>query len=528
MSTLLFIIVIGIFISGYIFYGNYVAGVFGLRPDKNTPAYARRDGLDYVPAKNWLVLFSHHFASIAGAGPIIGPVLAYLWWGWLGALVWIVLGTLFIGAVHDFSSLFISVRERGVSIGQVAQRYISKRASILFLIFLWFTLVIVIAVFAAICAKSFIRQPQVVISSLGLIPVAVFIGILMYKVRINFMVATIIGVSILGVLVVLGKVFPVSLPVANPYLAWLIILFVYAFFASIVPVNILLQPRDYLSSFLLFFGISIALVGILTRPFALSGAKLIVFNSEAGFLFPAMFITVACGAVSGFHSLVASGTTSKQLGNEADAKKIGYGAMVLEGVLAVIVLFAVAFGLKNIPRGVTEPAHIFSLGFARLAYFLGDYAQFIALVILNAFILTTLDTATRISRLLTQELCNLNNKWLATALVVVASGYLAVMNKWQLLWPIFGASNQLVAGLALIVASSWLFCKGKRYHFVFIPAMIMIMVTIIALGLKMMDFFQKKDYTLGIISAVLIMFGILGFAEFRKVRQCRQTERADS
>ena len=526
MSTILFILVIGLFIGGYIIYGRYLGRVFGIDSRRKTPAHTKYDGVDYVPARNWLVIFGHHFASIAGAGPIIGPVLAYLWWGWLGALIWIVLGTIFIGAVHDFSSLFISIREEGASIGHLSQKYISKRGSIFFLIFLWFALIIVIAVFAAICAKSFIEQPQIVGSSLGLIPVAMFVGFLIYKLRVNITFATLIGVGFLGALIFWGRSYPLQLGGSSPYAIWIIILFVYAFFASIIPVNILLQPRDYLASFLLFFGIAVASIGLIIKPFSLSGAKLISFSAPAGYLFPMMFITVACGAISGFHSLVASGTTSKQLSDEKDVLKVGYGAMILEGILAVIVLFCVAFGLKKIPQGVTETG-IFSLGFAKVGFFLGGYGQFIALLIVNAFILTTLDTATRITRFITHELFKIDNKWLATLLVVVVAGYFSLTEKWQILWPVFGASNQLVAGLSLIVASGWLFCRGKNYKITLIPAIIMIVITICALGFQIVGFLLNKNYLLSGISLVLIFFGILGMFEFRRLVKCRTNEKTN-
>jgi len=526
MSTILFILIVSLFIVGYLTYGRYVGRIFDINPQKKTPAHTRYDGVDYVPARNWLVIFGHHFASIAGAGPIIGPVLAYIWWGWLGALIWIVVGTIFMGAVHDFSSLIVSIREEGKSIGHLSQKYISKRGSMFFLIFLWFSLIIVIAVFAAICAKSFIEQPKIVVSSLGLIPIAIFVGFLIYKLRINFVLATTIGVGLLGALVFWGRFLPLQLGGSNPYALWVIILFVYAFFASIIPVNILLQPRDYLASFLLFFGIAVAFIGLIIRPFSLSGAKLISFNSPAGYIFPMMFITIACGAISGFHSLVASGTTSKQLSDEKDALKVGYGAMILEGILAVIVLFCVAFGLKKIPQGVTETG-IFSLGFAKVGFFLGDYGQFIALLIVNAFILTTLDTATRVTRFITHELFKIDNKWLATLLVVIVGGYFALTEKWQVLWPVFGASNQLVAGFSLIIVSGWLFFRGKNYKITLIPAIIMIVITIFALGFQIVGFIFNKDYFLSVVSLVLIFFSILEMIEFRRLVQCRRNEKVN-
>ncbi|MFH1504538.1 MAG: carbon starvation protein A [Candidatus Omnitrophota bacterium] len=516
MSIVLFLSAIILFLAGYIFYGGYIAKVLGINSDRKTPAHTKYDGVDYVPAKNWLVIFGHHFASIAGAGPIIGPVLAYLLWGWLGAFIWIIVGTIFMGAVHDFASLVISVREDGAGIGQIAQKYISKKAGIFFLIFLWLALVLVIAVFGAICAKSFIKQPQVVLSSLGLIPVAMFIGLLIYKLKVNIAAATAIGIVCLTGLIFLGNIFPFELKSANPYIVWIIILFVYAFFASVIPVNILLQPRDYLSSFLLFFGITAAFIGLVSRPFPIHTAKLISFTSEAGYLFPVMFITIACGAISGFHSLVASGTTSKQLANERDAKKVGYGATIVEGIVAIIVLFSVAFGLKSIPKGASE-TEIFSLGFASVSYFLGGWGKFIALVILNAFILTTLDTATRIARFLTQELFHIHNKWFAATLVIVCAGYLAIMNKWQVIWPLFGASNQLVAGLALIVISSWLFAKGKNYKITFIPALIMIAITVLALIFKIIEFYANQKYGHSLVAFALIVLGVWTLFEFKKV-----------
>ena len=521
MSIFIFVLAIGILICGYIFYGNYVAKIFGLDPRRKTPAFTKYDGVDYVPAKNWLMLFGHHFASIAGAGPIIGPILAYLWWGWLPALIWIVLGTIFMGAVHDFSALIVSIREGGVSLGQVAEKYISRRAGIIFLIFIWFALILVIAVFAAICAKSFIKQPQIITPSLGLIPIAIIVGFLIYRLKVNITISTLIGIGGLALLMFLGKNYPFKLTLGHPYILWVSLLLVYAYFASIVPVDVLLQPRDYLSSFLLFFGITVTFVGLVSKPLPIANAKVFIANSPAGYWFPIMFITIACGAISGFHSLVSSGTTSKQITNETNAKKIGYGAMVMEGILATIVLFSVAFGLKHIPAGKPDVAQIFSLGFASVGSFLGSYAQFIAFVILNIFILTTLDTATRITRFITQELLKINNKWLATGIVITAAGYFSLMNKWQIIWPVFGASNQLVAGLSLIVVSGWLSCKGKKYKITAIPGLLMVFITICALGAKTVDFLSKKNYTLSVIGIILIVLGLFSLMEFRRVVKCK-------
>jgi carbon starvation protein len=514
MSIFIFLIVISIFALGYFFYGRFIGNFFGVDAKIKTPAHTNYDGTDYIPAKNWYILFGHHFASIAGAGPIVGPVFAYIYWGWFGVLLWIVFGSIFMGAVHDFSSLFVSVREGGSSIGDIAKKYISKKASIIFLIFLWLTLILVNAVFAALCAKSFINEPRIVIPSLGLIPMAVIVGFLLYGLRIKTLLPTALGLSSLVYLIVLGNKFPLIFGF-NPYYIWVIILFIYCFFASVLPVNILLQPRDYLSSFLLFFGIIVSFVCIIIRPLPLVSSAFFKFSSDVGKFFPLMFITVACGAISGFHSLVASGTTSKQIASEKDMQKIGYGAMLVEAILAVLALFCVAFGLKDIPKGKT-PVDIFALGFSNVVFFLGDYAEFFALFFLNAFILTTLDTATRISRYLTQELFNINNKYLATLIVILASGYLCFTDTWEMLWPIFGASNQLVAALALIVISSFLIKKKKSCRITFIPALCMFLITISALCLQAYWFFKKNNYLLFSISCILIILGIFILVEFRR------------
>ncbi len=528
MSIVLFFSVLLIFSAGYCIYGKRVADIVGIEPARPTPAFTRSDKVDFVPAKNWSILFGHHFASIAGAGPIVGPVIAYMWWGWFGALLWIVLGCIFFGAVHDFLSLIISVREDGLSIGSVAEKYISPRAGKVLLIFLWCALVIVIAVFATLCARSFVAQPQVVLPSLGLIPLAILLGFMFYSRKIPVFPATLLGLIILAALVMAGNFFPVTLKVADPFLIWMAVLFVYAFFASILPVQILLQPRDYLASFLLFFGIAVSVLGLLTRPLPMKGAHFFSFFSPGhGPMFPLMFITVACGAISGFHALVSSGTTSKQLASENQARRIGYGSMITEGVLAVIALFSVAFGLRKIPSGIT-PVEVFSLGFGKAVYFLGDYAQVIAVVILNAFILTTLDTATRITRFLTQELTGVSSKWLATALVVAVGAYLGISGQWQNLWPMFGASNQLVAALALVVASAWLISHKKNYKIALIPAVVMLIITMAALVFNFFLFLQSETLKTGnkaVLCSLSVVLAVMSGVIVSELRQLKRKEK---
>ncbi|MCF7907874.1 MAG: carbon starvation protein A [Candidatus Omnitrophica bacterium] len=516
MSTLIFIVTSLIFLTAYFSYGKFLSKTLGIDAKRKTPADTAYDGVDYVPARNSFILFGHHFASIAGAGPIVGPVFAYIYWGWLGALIWIVFGSIFIGAVHDFVSLFISVREGGATIGQIAEKYISRRASIVFLIFLWLALILVIAVFAKFCASSFISEPKIVFPSLGLIPVAIIVGFLIYQKKVNIFAATVVGLIMLTFLIILGNSFPLVITGGNAYIIWLVILFIYSFFASIFPVNVLLQPRDYISSFLLFFGIAVAFVGIVLKPLPLAPSQVFKFSSPIGPIFPMMFITVACGAISGFHSLVSSGTTSKQLAKETDIQKIGYGAMLLEGLLAVIALICVAFGLRSIPQGEPNVIAMFAQGFGRIVFFLGDYAKFIALVIVNAFILTTLDTATRITRFLTQELTGIENKYLTTGIVIAVAGYFCISGSFQLLWPMFGASNQLVAGLALLVASSYLLKQGRNYKITLIPAIAMFIITFVALSVKAQQFFKTGNYLLFSLSIVLTLLGLFIIYEFIK------------
>jgi len=510
-------VILILILLGYIFYGNFISKILGIDENRKTPALSKFDGVDYVPAKNPLVLFGHHFSSIAGAGPIVGPVFAYIFWGWIDVIIWIILGSIFMGGVHDFVSMFVSIRKEGKSIGDVAEKYISKRAGFTFLIFLWFALIIVIAIFASLCAKTFVSMPEIVLPSLGLIFIALFTGFLIYRTNTGILASTIIGIILLAILLILGEKFPIKINFKNAFLIWMVVLLIYSYFASILPVNILLQPRDYLSSFLLFFGIGVMAAGIFLKPVPLENAKLFNFSSKAGFLFPVMFITVACGAISGFHSLVASGTSSKQITNEKDTKTIGYGGMLLEGILAASALFVVAFGLSKIPQG-KNPLEVFSLGFSKTVFFLGKYSAFIALVILNAFILTTLDTATRITRLLTQEITGLKNKWITTLIIILVGGYFAISGTWQTLWPLFGASNQLVAAIALLTGTAWLIHKKKNHLITLIPAIIMFLITLSALILKMPELLKAKNYLLFSIDVILVILGFFIIWEFLRKR----------
>ncbi|MFH1360816.1 MAG: carbon starvation protein A [Candidatus Omnitrophota bacterium] len=516
MNTVFIILLTAfIFCLAYLFYAKKIESIWQIDPKRPTPAITKFDGVDYVPARNWLVLFGHHFSSIAGAGPIIGPIIGVMLWGWGPVLVWVILGAIFFGGIHDFGSLIISIREEGVTIGDIASKSISHKAKIILSVFIWLALILVIAVFAYLGADTLVTQPKIVIPSLGIIPVAVLVGLGLYRFKLNSVAVTIAGLCALVGLIALGNKVPVTVT-GNAQNFWLIILLIYCFFASIVPVNILLQPRDYLSSFLLIAGILVGLAGILVSHPAMNAPVFISAQSSIGFLWPMMFITVACGANSGFHSLISSGTTSKQIANECHAKRIGFGAMLLEGFLAALVVVIVVGGLsaaefhQHIIQKTT-PVRIYGLSFGHMTQsFLGPYGGFIALTILNVFILTTLDSATRITRYVTEELFTIKNRYLSTILIIVLAGALAMGKDtannpiWQRIWPAFGASNQLVAALALLVITSWLLIKKRPTLYSLIPAVFMLLTSCSALGIQLTNYIKHKDYLLALISIVLM------------------------
>ncbi len=516
-----------LFFLGYRFYGSALERLFDVNPQNKTPAHTKYDGVDYVPAKNWLVLFGHHFSSIAGAGPILGPVIACAVWGWGPAVLWIIIGSIFIGGIHDFSSLMVSIRSDGRSIGDTAEATLGIRAKIIFSLFIWLSLILVIAVFAASAAKTLETTPEIVIPTFGIIPTAILVGLMLYRWRINTVISTIIGVVLLFILILLGY----YLPVKWTYQGWLFTLLIaYAYTASILPVNIILQPRDYLSFFVLFFGLIVGYLGLIITHPAIHTPSFVSFKGGEGYLFPMMFVTIACGAISGFHSLVASGTTSKQLNNERDARRIGYGAMLTEGVLSILAIIAVCAGLYWFggPEGFVYPELIkggkwivaFGKGFGEITKpILGVFGMFIGITMLKTFIVTTLDTATRITRYIGTELFGerlglgfMKNMYINSAIVIGLATYLA-MGPWQSIWPVFGASNQLVAALALLVVTTWLLSRQKMTIYTLIPAIFMLGVTITALILQAVKFFTDQKIMLGVISIVLLVLAIFMIEE---------------
>jgi carbon starvation protein len=510
---------------GYIFYGRFVAKWIGIDYDQKTPAVEMEDGVDYVPAKHWTILFGHHFASIAGAAPIIGPVIACLFWGWLPSLIWIVIGGIFFGAVHDFISLTLSIQNKGISVVSLTESILGKTARVIFSIFVALALILVVAVFAALAGKTLASTPQVVLPTFGLVGVAVLVGALVYKTQIHLAISSLIGGILLVGLILAGYYLPITLPVSSPDKWWTIILLIYGMVAAVLPVTVLLQPRDHLAAIVLFFGLLAGFVGLaITNPVMKSPA-IASFKTIQGGMWPMMMVVVACGALSGFHSLVASGTTSKQLPTMKDARKIGFGGMILESVLAVLAVIAVAAGLywKSVPAGESgytfqacmEGGNVigtFGRGYGELTspIFLG-VGYLVGITMLKTFIMTTLDSATRITRYIFTELLGdafniklFRNRYATTGLIGILAGWLALTN-WQAIWPVFGSSNQLIAAMVFIIASVYLLTHNRRVLFAAVPAVIMLLTTITALIYKTIQFLSGGKYALGVISIILVL-----------------------
>lgn len=523
---------------GYRFYAGKLDSEL-IQPDAGqvTPAVQQNDGVDFVPSKP-LVLFGHNFASIAGAGPVIGPIIAMHHFGWAITLVWILLGNVFIGAVHDYLTLMVSVRNRGSSIADIAESTMGFRAKAIFAIFLVLAMLLVIAVFGVVAAKTLIAQPEMVFPTFAIIPVSMVLGWCIYKKSYNLQLVSLIAVLTIILNIYIGFQIPVPLPEMgvmgfSPLIFWFVILMIYAGVASILPVQTLLQPRDYLSTYILFGSMALAILGLIwvgpelnTPPFR--GAM----SEVQGPVWPMLFVLVACGAVSGFHSLVAGGTTSKQLASEMQGKSIGYGGMLTEGVVAVVTVLLVGGGLYwTAPQGSGIDMNqlgfretlqsggwilAFGNGFGNIVHqmlpFLSfTFASMIAVLALNTFVLTTLDTAVRITRFLIQESLGkkmpvFTNKYVVTVTVIIAAYLIGATDGWQKIWPIFGATNQLIAAVALFVVATWLMAVKKPTHYVLYPAIFMVITTIGALAWQAYNFLTAPEPNsfLGITALVLI------------------------
>ncbi len=509
-----------ILIAGYVFYGKWLAEQWGVDPNRTTPAHELEDGNDYVPAKA-PVLMGHHFSSIAGAGPINGPIQAAVF-GWVPVMLWVLIGGIFFGAVHDFGALFASVRNKGQSIGEVIAESIGPRAKKLFLTFSYLTLILVVAAFASIVANTFkatydesgaldkvasSANASTAMISILFILIAVVFGMMVYRRNASLVVSTVVGVLAIVACMAIGYNWH---PIYLSGSTWMIIVGIYIAIASVTPVWILLQPRDYLSSFLLYGMMIIAVVGIVGAHPTLSIPAFTGFVDNAeygsgvslGSLFPALFVTIACGAISGFHSLVGSGTTAKQLDKEGDARPIAYGGMLIECALALISLCAVGYiWSEYVPGGITTPTAVFATGISRMCatipFLAGAQNVIYSMLILavSAFCLTSLDTATRLARYMFQEFWLepgqtykdatgfkkvVTNPYVATIITVVL-GIALGMTGYAKIWALFGAANQLLAALGLLAVAAWLGTMGKNNKMFLFPMAFMLIVTIVSL-----------------------------------------------
>lgn len=539
MSALLIGLAIVLFLSAYHSYGRMISRRFGINDSKETPSHTLEDDIDYMPAKK-PVLFGHQFASIAGAGPIIGPVLAAAF-GWLPVFIWIIAGSIFIGGVHDYGSIIISVRHKGKSIGKIIEAYIGISGRTMFLIFAWATLILIMAVFSLVIADTFNHIPAAGTSSILFILIAMLFGYAIYKLKLPLFISSVVGVFLLFGAIVAGLEYPLQLD--EPI--WMIILFGYVAVVSVAPVWVILQPRDYLNSFFLY---SLLLGGILGIFFSLPEIQFPVFttfhNEKLGYLFPALFVVVACGAISGFHSIVGSGTTSKQLDKETDAHFIGYGGMLLEGVLgAMALLAAVTLSQTEYASILADagPVSVFSKGVGGfieaipLLNISASAAETFTALAVAAFALTTMDTGTRLARYTLQELFEKKQKkesskaaqrLTTTAITIAAAAGLAFSGQSMSIWAIFGSANQMLAALTLITITVWLAHLGKKFIFTIIPMAFMYLITLTALGF----FFYRNiavtgTYSLAVISVLLFLLAVvIGLQSFKALKNSRGNE----
>lgn len=570
-----------LFLIAYIVYGRFIGRAFGEDRGRKTPATVMEDGTDYVPA-NPLVLFSHHFASIAGGGPVVGPAVALIF-GYGPAWIWIVVGAIFIGAVHDLSSLFVSIRERGRSIAEIAEHYLGRRGFVLFISFAVVYILLVTSAFLQMTAtaltslvpveslslestetllrttvsegKTYVRIGGIASTSVIFITcLAPLLGWLLYRRSLRASIAALFAIVVAVTSIRIGLMYPISIEPST----WMIILAGYVFLASGIPVWIILQPRDFMNSFILFGGI----LGLVAATLAggLKGMTLAVpaFDVAAGeqalgSVWPFLFITIACGAISGFHALVASGTTSKQIASEAHARRIGYGAMLLEGVLAVCVVTAIGAGMKFATyrsvvfpsEGQSNPILGFAMGMGGLLHgSLGmpqAYGTVFGILMVEGFVVTTLDTAVRLNRYLFEDLWKtmfrtpprvLGSYYFNSFLCVALMLALARTNAFLSIWPIFGTANQLLAALTLTCVTVWLMNKRRPFIFALAPAGFMIATTTASLiELLFTKYIPERNVTLTIAAVLLLVLSVafvaLAISFIRKTGE-RQDEKARS
>ena len=501
--VLIAIVVLG---AGYLLYGRWLASKWGLDPKAKTPAYTHEDGQDYVPSSK-LTVFAHQFSSIAGAGPVTGPILASVF-GWVPVLLWLLIGGLFFGAVQDFGALYASVKNEGKSMGMIIEKYIGRTGRKLFMLFCWLFTLLVMAAFTDMVAGTFVGKgvegmtkatgyanSAAASISMLFIVVAIIFGLIQKKVgKMKEWVRAVVAIALLVVMFIIGM----KLPMYATKTAWIYIVMAYLFLASVMPMWLLMEPRDYMTTFMLLGMIIGAVVGVIAEHPTMKLNAFSGFNVDGSYLFPTLFVTIACGAVSGFHSLVSSGTSSKTISNEKDMPMVGYGAMVVESLLGVIALVVVGAVAVNGTKPEGTPFSIFSTGVAGFFEKFGipvQVATVFMTMCVSALALTSLDSVARIGRMSFQELFYgdttdtskmpgwqkvLTNKYFAT-IITLFFGYLLTLGGYNNIWPLFGSANQLLAALVLIALAVFLKTTGRTGWTLYIPMFVMLAVTFTAL-----------------------------------------------
>ena len=530
-SIILAILAFSGYLLAYRFYGRYLSkNIFCIDDCVETPAVCMRDEMDYMPAKKQ-ILFGHHYTSIAGTGPIVGPAIGIIW-GWLPAFLWVFFGAIFMGAVHDFGAIIISARNRGVSIGDCAGEVMNPRVRAMFLSIIFLLLLIVIAIFAMIIALLFEMYPQSVLPIWMQIPISIALGWAIYKKNVPAFPASIVALLLVYIFIVLGSYYPITLPDMfglSSLTIWVVVLLVYAYIASVLPVWRLLQPRDYINGHQLYIILGALVLGAFVLHPPLAAPAINAHPEGAPPIIPFLFITIACGAISGFHSLVGSGTTSKQLSCESDAFPIGYGGMLMEGALAVTVLIAVGAGIGDFEawnHHYASWAQASGLG-AKLAAFVKGSSNMLgaiglpesfSLTLMGVFVAsfagTTLDTATRLQRYVVGEFARawkikpLEKVHPATLVAVLTAAALALAQGGGkgglILWPLFGASNQLLAALGLLVITIYLYQRKKRTVFTAVPMVFMLLITLWATIANLDDFIRGGKWHLVVINTLIM------------------------
>jgi carbon starvation protein len=522
--------------GGFFLYSKFVAErILKLSADFKTPAHELEDGIDYVPTNKY-VLWGHHFTSVAGAAPIVGPAIAVIW-GWLPAFIWVILGTIFLAGVHDMSAIWASVRNKGQSIASVAGKVLSPKARSLMMVVVFLLLLMVNAVFAVVIANMMVATPSAVVPVWGALVVAFIIGQAIYKYKLNLPIVSLVGVVALYLLILIGPSFPISLPDSvfglTPHAAWIIILFAYAGIASTLPVWMLLQPRDYINGLQLFIGLGLLYFSfIVVAPDIV--APMINSNTPEGTpsLIPLLFVTVACGAISGFHGLVSTGTTSKQLNNEKDARFVGYFGSVGEGLLALAAILAATAGFATLADweamytgfGKGSVAAFVQGGGAIMSEGIGispELAATVLTVMAALFAGTTMDTGVRLQRYIFQEwgdIYNINvlkKGWVATLFAVGVCLLLAFGaggldgRGGMIIWPLFGTTNQLMAGLTLLIVTVMLLRQKSAIKYTLIPFIFLLSVTFVALLIQLVAFYEKGNWLLIIMDLIILGATIL-------------------